>query len=51
MEFTPEDLVSICTVRGELVAQVLKSHLESEGIPVLLKGESIGSLIGLTLGQ
>jgi hypothetical protein len=35
-------------------AQVMKSHLESEGIPVLLKYESAGLVYGITvdgLGQ
>ena len=48
------DLVVICTVQGELAASVIKSHLESEGIPVLLKWEAIGRVSGLTvdgLGQ
>ena len=48
------DLVVICTVQGELAAAVIKSHLESEGIPVLMKSESAGRVYGLTvdgLGQ
>ena len=48
------DLVVICTVQGELAANVIKSHLESEGIPVLLKWEALGRVGGLTvdgLGQ
>ena len=48
------DLEVICTVQGELAANVIKSHLESEGIPVLLKWEAIGRVSGLTvdgLGQ
>lgn len=48
------DLVVICAVQGELVANVIKSHLESEGIPVLLKYESAGRVYGITtdgLGQ
>jgi len=48
------DFVAICTVQGELAAHVIKSHLESEGIPVLLKWESVGRVYGLTvdgLGQ
>ena len=41
-------------VQGELTAQVMKTHLESEGIPVLLEYESAGIVYGLTvdgLGQ
>jgi hypothetical protein len=48
------DLVVISTVQGELIANVIKSHLESEGIPVLLEYESVGIVYGLTvdgLGQ
>jgi len=33
-----------------LDAAVIKSRLESESIPVLLNKESIGSVIGLTVG-
>jgi hypothetical protein len=48
------NFVVISTVQGELVANVIKSHLESEGIPVLLEYESAGIVYGLTvdgLGQ
>ena len=41
-------------MQGEVVANILKSHLESEGIPVLLQWESVGRVFGLTvdgLGQ
>ena len=41
------DLVLIQKVQGELTAQVIKSHLENEGIPVLLKYESLGMVHGL----
>jgi len=54
MECSPSSFVVICKVKGELAANVLKSHLESEGIPVLLKWESAGRVYGLTvdgLGQ
>lgn len=43
------DFVVVSTVQGELQASVLKSHLESEGIPVLLKYESAGKVFGLTV--
>lgn len=42
-----QEFVEIITVQGELTASVLKTHLESEGIPVLLKYESIGKVIGI----
>ena len=48
------DLVVISTVQGEVTANIIKSHLENEGIPVLLKWESVGIVFGLTvngLGQ
>ena len=48
------NFVVISTVQGELFANVIKSHLESEGIPVLLEYESAGIVYGLTvdgLGQ
>ncbi len=43
------DLIAISTVQGELIANVIKSHLESEGIPVLLEYESAGIVYGLTI--
>jgi hypothetical protein len=43
------NFVVISTVQGELVANVIKSHLESEGIPVLLEYESVGRVYGLTV--
>ncbi len=47
-------LAEICRVQGELEANIIKSHLESEGIPVLLKYESLGPVLGVIangLGQ
>jgi hypothetical protein len=43
------DFVVIHTVQGELQASVVKSHLEHEGIPVLLQYESAGRVFGLTV--
>lgn len=46
--------VVISTVQGELPARVIKAHLESEGIPVVLSYESAGIVWGVTvdgLGQ
>ena len=43
------DFVVISTVQGELVANVVKTHLESEGIPVLLEYESAGIVYGVTV--
>ena len=36
------DFVTVEIVYGEIKASILKAHLESEGIPVYLKYESIG---------
>ncbi len=51
----PEELklVAVCTT-GYWEAQIMKSHLESEGIPAILQYESTGLVWGLTvdgLGQ
>jgi uncharacterized repeat protein (TIGR04076 family) len=43
------DFVVVSTVQGELPASVMKSHLESEGIPVLLQYESASKVFGLTV--
>jgi len=43
------DFVMLCTVQGELAANIIKSHLESEGIPVLLEYESASRVFALTL--
>ena len=42
-------LVSIYTSTGPLAAEVVKGRLESAGIPAMLKYESIGRTMGLTL--
>ncbi len=42
-------LVTIDNVYGINIANILKSKLESYGIPVLLKYESVGITFGLTL--
>jgi len=44
-----ENLVVVHVAQGELEANVVKSHLESEGIPVLLQYESAGRVFGLTV--
>ena len=43
------NFVVISIVQGGLVANVIKSHLESERIPVLLEYESAGRVYGLTV--
>ena len=42
-------LVTVYTAQGQLEAQVIKTRLESEGIPVLLSYESLGIVCGLTI--
>jgi hypothetical protein len=44
-----KDLVVVYIAQGELEASVIKSHLESEGIPVILQYESAGRVFGLTV--
>ena len=54
MSSSKPDFVVVSTVQSELAANVIKSYLESEGMPVLLKSESAGRVFGLTvdgLGQ
>ena len=54
VESSKPKLIVVCKVQGELAAHIIKSHLESEGIPVLLKYESAGKVYGITvdgLGQ
>ncbi|HID09696.1 MAG TPA: DUF2007 domain-containing protein [Candidatus Latescibacteria bacterium] len=41
--------VTVATTAGMLPAQLLKSVLESAGIPVILRYESIGQVCGLTM--
>ena len=44
-----EALVSVYTSTGPLAAEVVKGRLESAGIPAMLKYESVGRTMGLTL--
>lgn len=41
--------VVISKVQGQLIANVIKSHLEDEGIPVFLQYESAGPIYGITM--
>ena len=43
------DLITVYTANGQLEAQIVKGHLESEGIPALLRYESAGIVYGLTI--
>ncbi|MGC9349214.1 MAG: putative signal transducing protein [Anaerolineae bacterium] len=44
-----QDLVTIATTQGLLRANVIRGVLESAGIPVMLKYEAIGPIVGLTV--
>jgi Putative prokaryotic signal transducing protein len=46
---TEPRLVTVYVSQGMLPAQVVRAKLESAGIPVLLKYEAIGQIIGLTV--
>jgi hypothetical protein len=46
---TEPQLVTVYVSQGMLPAEVVRSKLESAGIPVLLKYEAIGQIIGLTV--
>ena len=43
------ELTTICIVQGLLNAQVIEAKLEQAGIPVLLRYESIGPVMGITV--
>lgn len=43
------NLVVVYVSQGPLAAEVAKSKLESEGIPVMLRYEAIGRIYGLTV--
>lgn len=43
------DLVTVYVVQGLLRANVIRGALESAGIPVVLKYESVGPVIGITV--
>ena len=49
MKNVSPDFVMLCMVQGELAANIVKSHLESEGIPVLLEYESASRVFALTV--
>lgn len=43
------DPVTVYAAQGQLRAAVIRSALESAGIPVMLRYESLGSTMGLTV--
>lgn len=48
-EEPPRGLVLVRVAQGQMEAQIIKSRLESEGIPVVLDYEPIGAIFGLTV--
>lgn len=46
----PGEPVEICVAANELEAQVIKSFLESNDIPVMLQGEAVSKIYGFTVG-
>lgn len=47
-EVTEHNLVELVEFEGIMEAQILKTKLDSEGIPCMLKYDSIGMLLGIT---
>jgi hypothetical protein len=45
----PREPVLVFVSQGPLAAEVVKSKLQSEGIPVLLRYPSVGRVLGLTV--
>jgi hypothetical protein len=43
--------VEICVAANELEAQVIKSYLESNDIPVMLQGDAVSKVYGFTVGM
>ena len=46
-----EDPVEVYVAANELEAQVIRSFLESNDIPVMLRGEALGQVYGLVVGK
>ena len=54
MKHDQEKLITVYKAMGQPEAEIVKGRLEVEGIPAILKYESLGSVYGLTvdgLGQ
>jgi hypothetical protein len=43
--------VVVWTAANQMEAQIVKGRLVSEGIPAMLRGESLGTIYGLTAGH
>lgn len=46
----PGGPVEVCIAANDLEAQVVKSFLESNGIPVMLQGDAVSKVYGFTVG-
>jgi hypothetical protein len=46
---TPDTMVTVYTACGQPGAEIIKGRLISEGIPAILKYESLGRVYGLTM--
>lgn len=46
----PGPPVEVCVAANDLEAQVVKSFLESNGIPVMLQGDAASKVYGFTIG-
>jgi hypothetical protein len=44
-----QEFVTVEVVYGQIKADILKAHLESEGIPVFLQYESLGRVTGISV--
>ncbi|MBI5653724.1 MAG: DUF2007 domain-containing protein [Chloroflexi bacterium] len=44
-----DPFVVVYVAQGMLIAEMIKSKLESAGIPAMLKYESVGRVLGLTI--
>ncbi len=42
-------LITVYKANNQIEAELIKSHLETAGIPCLLKYESLGQIYGLTV--
>jgi len=49
MHEMPSDLEVVYVAYGQLRAEVIRSKLEAAGIPVLLRYESLGPVMGITV--
>ena len=46
-----QEPVIVWVAQNQMEAQVIKGRLESEGIPAIIRGETLGAIYGLTTGS